>query len=164
MDLFSHTSQALRLAACFAAGLAALPAAAEVVFTGLDEAQEANARALTPLATTECDANRWRVERLFRDADDDVQDALRALGFYKIEIDKRLAWTENCWQAEFDVAVGEPVQYRSVDIRVDGERIIVEEKSILAVVKPDAGDVLHHGNYEQFKSTLMQQLSAQGYF
>jgi len=164
MILFSHTSQALRLAAVFAAGLLALPAGAEVVFSGLDENQEANARALTPLANTECDANRWRVERLFRDADEDVRDALRALGYYDIAIDKRITWTEECWRAEFDVAIGEPVHYRSVEIRIDGEAFTADERSYLAVVRPKTGDVLHHGDYEQFKSALMQQFSAQGYF
>lgn len=148
------------------ASLVWLPFAAnaDVRLSGLDAAQEQNVRVLVPLATTECDANRWRVERLFRDADEDVRNALRALGYYDITIDKRLTWTDECWQAEIDVAIGEPVQYRTVDIRVDGEPLAVDENSILAVLRPDVGEVLHHGNYEQFKSTLMQQLSAQGYF
>lgn len=166
MTQISTLPPARRLALTGIACLACLPSLlrADIVFTGLDEAQETNARALMPLATTDCAANRWRVERLFRDADEDVRDALRALGYYDITIDKRLTWTDECWRAEFDVAIGEPVQYRSVDIRVDGEPFFVDDQSILAVLKPDAGDVLHHGNYEQFKSTLMQQLSAQGYF
>jgi len=157
---------AFRLALTGIACLACLPVAlrAEVLFTGLDAAQEANARALVPLAGTECDANRWRVERLFRDADSDLRDALAALGYYNITVEKDLTWTEECWQARFEVTPGEAVRYRAIDVQVDGEPFVAAEDSIFATVQPKIGDVLHHGDYELFKSTLMQQMSALGYF
>ena len=162
----SRLSPARWLALTGIACLACLPSVmhAETVFTGLDEAQEANARALVPLATTDCEANRWRVERLFRDADSDLRDALKALGYYDITIEKNLTWGDECWQAEFSVVLGEPVRYRSIDLQIDGEPFDAEENSILATVRPNVGDVLHHGDYEQFKSTVMQQMSALGYF
>ena len=60
--------------------LVATPAAAELTFEGLDEELERNATALVRLASTPCDRPRWRVERLFRNADAELQGALEALG------------------------------------------------------------------------------------
>ncbi len=137
---------------------------ADVVFSGLDEGQEANVRALVPLVGTDCDANRWRVERLFRDADDDIAEALQALGYYSAKISKTLTWGDECWLANFDIEPGAAVRYQRVDIRVDGEPLEVGEDSALAGIRPEPGDVLHHGNYELLKSTLLQRMSADGYF
>ena len=46
-------------------------AEADVEYTGLEQRLETNVRAFSALETTACDSARWRVERLFRDADDD---------------------------------------------------------------------------------------------
>jgi len=137
---------------------------AEVRFSGIDAAQEANVSALVPLVTTDCNANRWRVERLFRDAEEEIREALQALGYYGISITSQLAWSDECWVAEFEIDPGTPVRYRNVDIRVDGDPLVIDERSPLVVVRPDPGDVVHHGNYEQFKSALLQQAATQGYF
>lgn len=159
-------SPARGLALTGIACLAGLPSLlhADIIFTGLDEAQEANARALIPLAETDCDANRWRVERLFRDADSDLREALEALGYYNITITKNLTWSDECWQAEFQVMPGEAVRYRTIDVQIDGESFAPGEDSVISIIQPAVGNVLHHGDYEQFKSTLMQQMSALGYF
>ena len=142
-----------------------LPSYAEIVFTGLDETQETNARVLVPLASATCDTNRWRVERLFRDADNDLREALQALGFYRIEIEKKLTWTEDCWLAEFTVTPGEPVRYRIVDVRIDGAGL-VDANLPQTVIRnqPVTGAILNHGDYEHFKSATLQHLSNHGYF
>ena len=59
--------------------LAFAPATAGVVFEGLDDELERNAMALVRLASTPCDRPRWRIERLFRNADAELQGALEAL-------------------------------------------------------------------------------------
>jgi translocation and assembly module TamA len=145
--------------------LSSSPAHAEIEFTGLDDAQETNARALLPLTSATCDTNQWRVERLFRDADDDLRKALQALGYYDIEIGKNLSWTEECWRAEFTIAPGEPVRYRVVDIQLDDVALANAGLQQLALAnQPLAGAILNHGNYERFKSTILQHLSNQGFF
>ena len=142
-----------------------LPSYAEVAFTGLDETQETNARILLPLSSATCDTNQWRVERLFRDADDDLREALQALGFYNIELEKNLTWTEDCWLAEFTVTPGEPVRYRMVDIRIDGVELAdADLPQVVLRNHPVAGAILNHGDYERFKSAILQHLSNQGYF
>lgn len=139
-----------------------LASRADVHFSGLDEAQEANARALMPLAATGCETNPWRVERLFRDSDGNLRNALQALGYYDITIDKRLSRTEECWRADFDVVTDEPVRYRIIDVQVDGEPIEASGLAISGI--PGEGDILHHGAYEGLKTAVQQQMSGQGYF
>ena len=142
-----------------------IPARAQLVFSGLDALQESNARALVSLASSKCDTNRWRVQRLFQDADGELRQALQALGYYRIEIDKRISWTEECWRAEIDVITNEPVRYRVVDISLGGAALQDAALSGLATDgSPVAGQILNHGQYERFKTTMLQRLSNQGYF
>lgn len=138
---------------------------ADVVFTGLNEAQEENARAVVPLADAACDSGQWRVRRLFEDADTDLRNALRALGYYDIKIEKRLTQIEGCWRAEFDVETGQPVRYRVVDVNIGGEAL--QNAPLLQRIeedRPKNGDILNHGAYETYKSRLLQRLSNSGFF
>jgi translocation and assembly module TamA len=77
-----------------------------MTLSGLNDRQAANVMALAPLASTDCDSARWRVERLFRDADQEIINALRALGYYAPQINKTLSWSDSCWQAEFVIDPG----------------------------------------------------------
>ena len=96
-------------------GLASSAAWGAVTFSGLDEELEGNARALMTLAAAPCDAPVWRVERLFRDADKQLQNALEALGYYRFEVEKHLSFENaDCWSANFDLIPGEPVRIRDV--------------------------------------------------
>lgn len=147
------------------AGVLPISAGAEVVFKGLNEIQEANARALMPIASADCDANSWRVDRLFRDADKKLTESLQALGYYNIEFTKTLSQGEDCWLAEYAVTPGEPVRYSAVDITVDGLPLAQSGLALPKVLaKPEVGAILHHGQYEQFKAALLQQTSNQGFF
>ncbi len=140
-------------------------AQAEVVYTGLTEAQEQNARALMPLASTACDTGPWRVERLYRDAEGNLRRALQALGYYNIVVDATLEWGEDCWRATFAVTTGEPVRLRNVDVRIDGDA--GDDPGFLdaiAVPRPAPGDVLDHGVYESYKAALFNAADARGYF
>ncbi len=140
-------------------------AVADVVFLGLTELQEENARAVVPLADAACDSGQWRVRRLFEDADKDLRDALRALGYYDIKIEKELTQIEGCWRAEFRVETRDPVRYRVVDLNIAGEALgIAPLLQRIENDRPKVGDVLNHGTYERFKSTLLQRLSNNGFF
>ena len=167
MNKHSKIAAACRLVALSAACLAGWPGVlcADVRFSGLDAAQEANARALMPIVEADCATSRWRVERLFRDADENLENALRALGYYGAEISKELDWEEDCWVATFDVTVGDPVRYRTVDVRVDDEPIERADMPPAAVDRlPHRGDILNHGEYERLKRSIVDHFSNQGYF
>lgn len=152
-------------AACWALLVFAGNACAAVTYTGLDESQEANARIVMPLAAAECATARWRVERLFRDADQNLRNALEALGYYDVDITKSLSFDADCWEASFDVTVGEPVVLRNVGIEiVGGAAVDAEFGSLVEANKPTAGTTLNHGRYEAYKTTLLSSAIARGYF
>ena len=167
MKRYPKIAAACRLAALSATCLAGWPGAlhADVRFSGLDATQEANARALMPIVEADCATSRWRVERLFRDADENLRNALRALGYYGAAISKELRWEESCWVATFDVSVGDPVRYRTVDIRINEEPL--DETGLPPAFldrAPEPGGTLNHGEYERLKGSIIQHFSNEGYF
>ena len=146
--------------------LLAVQVRAEVSFSGLDEALEQNARALMRLATAPCDAPEWRVRKLFRDADAQLQDALEALGHYRFSVDKRISFQDTeCWSAEFEVSLDEPVRVRDVAVNIAGDAkddADLAERTKLPALVP--GSVLNHGAYESYKKSLLSDLTTRGYF
>jgi translocation and assembly module TamA len=138
---------------------------ARVTYTGLSADLEKNARALMAIASAPCDAPKWRVERLYRDADVQLRNALEALGSYRYELIKGLSFNDvDCWQADFNVTLGEPVRLRNVSINIDGQASTDAGISTQSELSPKAGEVLNHGRYETYKTTLISRLSARGYF
>ena len=138
---------------------------AAVTFDGLDGDLEKNARALMAIASASCDVSEWRVERLFRDSEQQLQDALEALGYYRYSVEKMLTAAEGeCWQADFTIVLGEPVRVRNVTISLDGEASkdpgFVRKPELM----PQEGVVLNHGIYERYKASLVSRLSTRGYF
>ena len=155
-----------RLAWALLAGLLAPSVGlSELEISGLDDALEANVRALSPLSTATCDTPRWRIERLVRRADDNVRQSLRALGYYSPVIGKSLRFDDDCWRAEFVIDAGEPVRLSAVQVSIDGPA--ASDPEFLARVTADApqrGDVLHHGRYEDFKASFLRAATYTGYF
>ena len=80
----------VRLVPAFLLGvsLAVSTARAEVVLTGLDDAQSANVLAYFDLDEEPCDAPAWRVEQQYQAAPSRIRDALQAFGYYE----PRWAW------------------------------------------------------------------------
>jgi len=140
-------------------------AAAETEFSGLDEAQEVNVRAMLPLTSTSCDSAHWRVERLFRGADENIIEALQALGYYEPTIAKQLSWSADCWRAQFDVQVGDPVRIRAADVVVIGDaESDPDYRSRLQTPAPASGEILNHGLYDSYKAAMLRAAINTGYF
>lgn len=141
-------------------------ASAAVTFSGLDENLEKNARALMSLTSAPCDTSAWRIQKLYRDADDQLRDALEALGHYRFSVEKSLSLDEpECWAAVFDVSLGEPVRIREVIVEIGGDARA--DSAFVQQVEsrqPAPGAVLNHGEYDRFKKWLLSQLGARGYF
>lgn len=138
---------------------------ADLTITGLEDGLSTNVRALSPLSTAQCDSARWRIERLFRDADVSIGNALRALGYYEPTISKTLRWDEECWRAIFDIDAGAPVRLRTVDIDVKGSA--ATDRTFAArntAIRPQAGDIFNHGQYTDFKLALLRAATGAGYF
>jgi translocation and assembly module TamA len=150
----------------FVAQVVAQLALATVTYSGLPDALEKNARALMPLASAPCNSASFRIERLFRDSDAKLREALEALGYYRYESQKSLDLEESeCWTATFDVVLGEPVRLRQVSVVLQGE---AEDDEWFRLEKrsqwPATGDVLDHGAYERFKKQLLANVQGRGYF
>ena len=141
-------------------------AMASVTYTGLPEPLEKNARALMPLASAPCNSAPFRIERLFRDSDAKLREALEALGYYRFEFRKSLSLERSaCWSATFDVQLGEPVRLQQVAIELRGEAGDDPWfRSRNWPQEPAAGDVLDHGAYERFKKFLLANVQGRGYF
>lgn len=158
------------LAMAFATAVALgtmLPSAlrAEVEITGLDDIQASNVRLMLPLAASGCDSARWRVERLFRDADAKIAEALQALGYYEPSLSKSLTWNADCWQASFAIAAGPPVRIGASDIAVRGPG--ATDPALLSKIlerRPASGDILNHGAYDDYKSAMLRAAINAGYF
>jgi translocation and assembly module TamA len=138
---------------------------AAVQFSGLDEVLERNARALVRLASTPCDRPRWRIERLYRNADRELRDALEALGYYTYTLEKKLSFGDpECWEADFTVELGSPVVLSDVRLVISGAatgyQALVDD---LSGRKPEVGSVLNHGTYEAFKRSVLTRLGNQGF-
>lgn len=156
----------VRVGAAFAiCMLAATAPRAEVEIKGLNKALTANVRALLPMATSSCDSAKWRIERLFRDADQEIGEALQALGYYEPTIVKTLSWSEKCWFARFEIEAGAPVLIRSRNIEVLGPGATDPELLPKVTQPPPAvGAVLNHGIYDNYKTGLLQNAINAGYF
>lgn len=136
-----------------------------VEYVGLDKRLETNVRAFSALESTACDSARWRVERLFRDADKEIRRALQALGYYEPVIAKSMRWDDDCWHARFEIAAGEPVRLRNVDVRIDGPA--ATDGAFLARLtapRPAENDILDHGVYTNFKTALTRAAAHAGFF
>ena len=78
---------------------------------GAEDLLHENLRLGLSLATESCDAPAWRVRRLLRRADEELQRAARALGHYRLRVEtKSLQREGECWRARFEVTPGEPVR------------------------------------------------------
>lgn len=147
--------------------LRAVPQAhAAVTFEGLGEPLERNARALVALASASCTLPDWRIERLYENADDELEDALRALGYYRYTLAKSLDFGDpECWSATLRVELGEPVRLANVTVVVNGEaRTDATFVDLLHAAAPAPGDVLDHGRYDSWKRLALSSLTARGYF
>ena len=147
--------------------LLALPARADVLLkvSGGDAALEKNLRAHLGLQTEPCDAPTWRIQRLFKRAESDFQPALRALGYYRAKVEKKLNTGGECWQAVFTIDPGTRVTIRQRTVSVRGAASGDKQlKSLLSELPLARGDPLDHGLYEEIKTRLRDFAVERGYF
>ncbi|WP_349431620.1 autotransporter assembly complex family protein [Methylomarinum sp. Ch1-1] len=131
---------------------------------GLTDAQQDNVRVFLSLSQETCQSPAWRIKKLFAKSDSEISKALRALGYYHPDISKRLSFSDDCWQAKFDITAGEPVRVSRLNIQVEGEaqQEPVFEK-LLASLPIQQGDILNHALYEKIKQDLRSLALEYGY-
>ena len=129
-----------------------------------DASIETNVRAHLRLLTEDCDSPQWRVRRFFAGADGDVRRALRALGYYRPEIDSRLHFDDACWEATVTIDVGVRTRIRNRDITLIGAaQSDPAFASLIAELPLAPGEPLDHAAYESIKSRLRALAGRRGY-
>ncbi|MDP3333656.1 MAG: POTRA domain-containing protein, partial [Methylococcaceae bacterium] len=137
---------------------------AKVDVTGLETAAKDNVLLTLALAKEPCDAPEWKIRGLFAGADQEIDQALRALGYYHAVSKNALSFNKDCWQADFAVTPGPQVLVTDVAITISGdadhdaEFAMLRNKLITAT-----GNPLRHDAYEKMKSQLESLAMARGY-
>ncbi|MGR9114795.1 MAG: autotransporter assembly complex protein TamA [Gammaproteobacteria bacterium] len=158
----------LRFAALLTSLVVATPHALadepEIQITGIEDDLADNVHAFLSLNQERCESPKWRVRKVFAQADKEIGQALRALGHYHPVIDKKLVFTEDCWQADFTVDAGPPVIISQLTLFVIGSaKTDPAFNKLLASSPLKQGDILNHGTYEAIKQNLKSLALERGY-
>ena len=142
-----------------------LYAAPDIEVTGLNSEQEDNVRAYLSLSKETCESPNWKINRLFKQAPVQIQQALRALGYYHPEIVKSLSWEGDCWESSFTIDPGPPMIISALDVQVLGlgsnDAFFID---FLQKISIKLGDTVNHGQYEKLKKDLKSLADSKGYF
>lgn len=139
---------------------------ADVAIEGVPDRLKANVAAHLGLTELECSAPDWLVRWEYREADAEIASALETFGYYSASVDKKLNFPKDaCWQAQFRIALGEPVIVRQVNATAD--KPLGDEPAIVARLTDAqalANKPLNHGSYEAAKRALLEAAHNLGYF
>ncbi|MEE9411728.1 MAG: autotransporter assembly complex family protein, partial [Methylococcales bacterium] len=136
----------------------------EIRIQGLNGKQQTNVRAFLSLTQENCKSPAWRINNLFTKADNEIVKALRALGYYQPNTNKKLTFKNDCWQARFDIKTGKPVRVSNLIVQVQGEaqqEPVFQKLLSNLPIKP--GDILKHARYEKIKQDLRSIALEYGY-
>jgi translocation and assembly module TamA len=135
--------------------LATMETMADIIITGIKDEAEDNAKLMLALQKLPCDALKWKIQGLFDNSDQDIDQALRALGYYHAVTRKTLAFNKDCWQADFNITPGPRVTVSKVDVVISGDaRESLDVAALLKKLPLQPGSPLHHGQYESLKSRI----------
>ena len=136
----------------------------KVELTGLDAQLQENTLAFLSLAQIE-DESPGRINRLYERAGVEIDQALQPFGYYAASTTATLTQPRaGKWLATFEIAKGQPVRLREVNIAVVGEGAELDALTRrLAKAKLEPGKRLRHERYEEEKDTLLGLLYDAGY-
>lgn len=140
-----------------------VPVIAEVNISLSDSAAKDNVRLHLSLAREKCTAPEWKVRRLFAKAEQEIDPAMRALGYYHAVVKKSLVFKKDCWQADFAVEQGPQVLVNDISIIITGEARNDPEFKKLRDRLIKTGAPLHHGQYEKMKRQIEALALERGY-
>ncbi len=136
-----------------------------IEFNGVSGELQTNLQAALSLTAEPCTAPAWRIKRLFRRSDQELDGAARALGYYQLKVKKDLQLKLDCWQADFTIEPGQPVTLQTVDIDINGEAH--DDPLFIQLLKETpvrSGGQLHHGHYNSLKGKIETLAAERGYF
>jgi translocation and assembly module TamA len=137
---------------------------ADVSVNGLAGEAQKNVQLTLSLVKEPCQTPEWKIRSLFAKADDEISEALRALGYYHPVTEKTLAFDPKCWQANFTINAGPRTVVSDISIIVNGDaRDDPAFKKLRTELLAENGKPLRHDNYEKIKSRLQSLAMERGY-
>ncbi|MGZ4955685.1 MAG: autotransporter assembly complex protein TamA, partial [Methylobacter sp.] len=145
---------------CIAAPLAN----ADVTVNGLESEAKKNVQLTLSLAKEQCQTPEWKIRALFNKADDEIYEALRALGYYHPVTEKSLAFDPKCWRAAFTINSGPQTIVDGVAISLNGDAHDDPAfQKLRTALLAENGKPLRHDDYEKVKSRLQSLAMERGY-
>ena len=148
----------------FLTSLLPAPAVADLTLQGLNGEAEKNVRLMLLLEKEPCDSPEWKIRRLFNESGEQINQGLRALGYYHPVIKKTLTLNDECWQADFTVEAGPRVIVDKVSIDFTGDVASDDKFQKLAEdLRKIQGQPLRHDRYRAMKSRIESLALERGY-
>ncbi len=142
-----------------------LPGQPAFVMEGVPEGLVDNVRNSLTILSEPCSASLLRLQRLIPNAEQEVTDAVNALGYYRSTFTLTTYQTPGCWMLRVDMQPGPRILLDSVAIFVPGGDAVHEQFNELLVGSPvRTGMPLDHGAYEDLKNDLSATAIDNGYF
>lgn len=157
-----------------AIGVSPIPAFADtitVAISGGTAALRDNVHAHLDLGDLACATTELHLRSRLRGADEQISQALRALGYYhgewRVERE-RIKGKKNgdgCWRIAVELEPGPPVMVATRDVRIEGAGAADPVFTrYLANLPLAPGAQLNHASYEAIKNGLVQRARTAGYF
>jgi len=106
----------------------------------------------------------YRIQRLHRQAPDEIRDALQPFGFYSPVITSSLTQEDGVWRARYEIDPGEPVLIGNVQLSITGpgapDTYFVQWQRNYPLRQ---GDILMQETYEEAKRQLLRLARDKGY-
>ncbi len=139
-------------------------AASKIDIEGVKGDAKNNILAHLSIANEICDAPAWRIRAQFAQADEEINQALQAFGYYNAKIRKHLEINDDCWHARFNVKPGQRVKLRVVELKFEGEaKTDPKFDELLKKQSIRPGDSLRHDRYEDLKRAIENFAAERGY-
>lgn len=123
-----------------------------------------NVNAYLRLKDETCAAPKWRVKKIFEQADKDIAKALKVYGYYQPTVQKKLDFDESCWRAELTINKGKPVLLKDFSVQVLGEaQNDPAFEKLLETIPFKKDKPVNHQKYESVKSDLKSLALERGY-
>jgi translocation and assembly module TamA len=137
---------------------------AEVNISGIDGKVKDNVRLMLSMEKEKCDAPEWKIRGLYAKADQEIDQGLRALGYYHGIVKKFLAFGKPCWKADFVIDLGPRTYIKDVSIIFQGAaQNDPEFQKLRDKLLKTAGSPLDHSQYEKMKKRIESLAQERGY-
>ncbi|MDD5319984.1 MAG: autotransporter assembly complex protein TamA [Methylococcales bacterium] len=139
-------------------------ASADVSIDGLKGKAKDNVRLMLSLEKEKCTAPEWKIRGLYAKADQEIDQGLRAFGYYHAVINKSLIFGKACWRADFDINPGPQVYVNDISITINGDaHDDAEFQKLRDKLLKTRGSPLDQGQYEKMKSRIESLALERGY-